>query len=115
MKYKIWNKQEKLITPSGKVFTPQEVFEQYPASEIIDYIIHDGSINMSVFIPYESYKENLIEAGMVVEKNDTTKQILDKISLFEKQRGNNFLPSVEERTVAALEFQNLLNMEDEVE
>ena len=50
MGYKIWNKTDDLITPTLEVFTPQQIFAQYPASQHLDMIISDSATNMAVFM-----------------------------------------------------------------
>ena len=46
MKYKLWNKQDTLYTPSGDAFTKDEIFAKYPLSQLptIDFIICDAPI-----------------------------------------------------------------------
>lgn len=111
MKYKIWNKADNLITPTGKVFTPQEVFAQYPASAIegIKFVINDAPINMGVFMEFEQTKQHYKQLGAEIEDSMTDQEVLDAISFWEENPPEPE-PSAEERMASAMEFQNLLNM-----
>jgi hypothetical protein len=111
MKYKIWNKQDNLITPIGEVLTPQQVFERYPAAAVssIKYIICDAPINMGVFMEFEATKEYYKRLGVSITDTMTDQEVLDVISAWEENLPVP-APTSEERIAAALEFQNLLMM-----
>ena len=113
MKYKIWDKQTPLITPIGEVLTPEQVFHKYPASAIqgIEYIICDGPISMGVFMQYDQTIDIYQEQGVELTEDMTPQEKLDAIRAFEK-RVPEPVPTAEERIAAAMEFQNLLAMED---
>ena len=113
MKYKIWNKQDNLITPIGEVLTPEQVFERYPAAciEGIKYIIADQPINMAVFMEFEATKEHYKRLGVPITDTMTDQEVLDAISYWEENPPAPE-PTSEERIAAALEFQNLLMLPD---
>lgn len=113
MKYKIWNKQDNLITPIGEVLTPQQVFERYPAARIegIKYIIADQPINMAVFMEFEATKEHYKRLGVPITDTMTDQEVLDAISVWEENPPAPE-PTAEERIAAALEFQNLMILPD---
>ena len=113
MKYKIWNKQDNLITPIGEVLTPQQVFEHYPATciEGIKYIIADQPINMAVFMEFEATKEHYKSLGVPITDDMTDQEVLDAISYWE-ENPSALEPTAEERIAAALEFQNLMMLPD---
>lgn len=113
MKYKIWNKQDNLITPIGEVLTPEQVFERYPAARIegIKYIIADQPINMAVFMEFEATKEHYKRLGVPITDDMTDQEVLDAISYWEENPPAPE-PTVEERIAAALEFQNLIMFPD---
>lgn len=113
MKYKIWNKQDNLITPIGEVLTPQQVFERYPAAAVdgIKYIICDAPINMGVFMEFEATKEHYKRLGVPITDTMTDQEVLDAISYWEENPPAPE-PTSEERIAAALEFQNLLMLPD---
>ena len=113
MKYKIWNKQDNLITPIGEVLTPQQVFERYPAAAVdgIKYIICDAPINMAVFMEFEATKEHYKRLGVPITDTMTDQEVLDAISYWEENPPKPE-PTSEERIAAALEFQNLIMLPD---
>ena len=113
MKYKIWNKQDNLITPIGEVLTPQQVFERYPAAAIngIKYIICDAPINMAVFMEFEATKEHYKRLGVPITDDMTDQEVLDAISYWEENPPAPE-PTAEERIAAALEFQNIMMLPD---
>lgn len=109
MKYKIWDKQQTLITPIGEVLTSAQVFERYPASAIegIQYIICDSPISLGVFMEFSQTKENYKARGAIINDSQTTQEVLDAITYFEENPAAP-LPSAEERMAAAMEFQNMM-------
>ena len=113
MKYKIWNKTDNLVTPTGKVLTPQEVFQKYPAAamEGMKYIIADQPISMAVFMEFESTKNAYKQMGVPITDDMTDQEVLDAISAWEENPPAPE-PTAEERIAAALEFQNLNSLPD---
>ena len=113
MKYKIWDKSENLVTPTGKVLTPQEVFLQYPAAAIegMKYIIADQPINMAVFMEFESTKNAYKQMGAPITDDMTDQEVLDAITYFEEHPPEP-APTPEERIAASLELQSMLQMPD---
>ncbi len=111
MKYKIWNRVDSLITPTGKVFTANDVFAQYPASAMaeIKFIVCDAPISMGVFMEFEQTKQQYAQMGAEITEDMTDQEVLDAISYFE-ENPPEAEPSAEERIAAALEFQNLMTM-----
>ena len=111
MKYKIWNKTDSLITPTGKVFTPAQIFEQYPAANVtgIKFVVCDAPISMGVFMEFETSKEHYKQLGAVITEGMTDQAVLDAITFFEENPPAQE-PSAEERIAAALEYQNLMNL-----
>lgn len=115
MNYKIWDKQELLITPTGKVFTPEQIFEQYPAAQVdgIDYIITDSKINMGVFMQYDETIDVYANMGVEFTEEMSVQEKLNAIRAFETKKQEP-TPTAEERIAAAMEFQNMLAMAEEV-
>ena len=112
MKYKLWNKTDALITPTGKVFSPAEVFEKYPASAIegFDYIISDSPVNMAVFMQYDQTVEMYKDMGLDIPEGLTKNEVVTLISNFQPEEPKAV--SAYDRIAAALEFNNLLMLED---
>ena len=113
MRYKIWNKTDNLVTPTGKVLTPQQVIEKYPAAGVegIKYIIADQPISMAVFMEFEATKNFYKQLGVPITDDMTDQEVLDAISAWEENPPAPE-PTAEERIAAALEFQNLTTLPD---
>lgn len=112
MKYKIWDKQERLYTPSGESFSAQEYISKragWAAIPGIKCVIADAPINCSVFMEFEQTKKMYQEMGAEITDGMTDQQVLDAISEFE-ERPVEAEASADERIAAALEFNNLLSM-----
>ena len=108
MKYKIWNKQDSLVTPIGEVLTAEEVMNRYPASRIEDskWIICDSFYSLGVFMEFTQTKEAYKALGVEITDDMTDQEVLDAISYFEENPPAPE-PSAEERIAAAMEYQNL--------
>lgn len=109
MKYKIWDKQETLVTPIGEVLTPEQVIERYPMAGLpnLKFIICDAPISLGVFMEYEQTKQIYKQMGVPITDDMTEQEVLDAISYWEENPPEPE-PSPEERMAAAMEFQNLL-------
>jgi len=109
MKYKIWDRQQTLITPIGEVLTPEQVIERYPAAGIegMKYIICDAPISLGVFMEFEATKEHYKRLGVPITDTMTDQEVLDAISAWEENPPVP-APTAEERIAAALEFQNIM-------
>ena len=130
MKYKIWNKTDSLITPIGEVLTAEQVIAKYPMAGIegIDFIICDAPISLGVFMEFtqtkDVYKPRILEIASTPDMTEseiqeikdaydasTPEEILEMISFMEANPPPAE-PTAEERIAAALEFQNLLSLDD---
>lgn len=111
MKYKIWNKQDPLVTPIGEVLTAEQVKEQYPASALpnMKYIICDSPISMGVFMEFSATKEHYKALGVAIADGMTDQEVLDAISYWEENPPAP-QPSPEERMAAAMEFQAMMTI-----
>lgn len=109
MKYKIWDKQETLVTPIGEVLTPEQVIERYPMAALpnFKFIICDAPITLGVFMEYEQTKQSYKQMGVPITEDMTEQEVLDAITFFEENPPVPE-PTPEERMAAAMEFQNLL-------
>jgi len=109
MKYKIWNKEDRLITPVGEVLYPEQVFAKYPMSELEEFkfIICDAPISMGVFMEYEQTKQAYKNMGVQITEDMSEQEILDAISYFEENPPIAEI-TAEERIASAMEFQNLM-------
>lgn len=119
--YKIWNKTDILYTPSGTMFTPEQVFAKTPLAQVGKFIICDAPINMGVFMEFEQSKlvyKKLIEERKAVSEDSTCPAITDEMTddavcsaiyLFETEVLAAPV-TAEERIAAAMEFQNLMTL-----
>jgi hypothetical protein len=121
-RYKIWDKQEPVYLlghdeQGRKVNTPEQWIERYPWADIpgAKCIIHGGVINGQICEEFTSFTQLRKEQGcpIVFDGTMTDDEILTTIEIFEDTP-----PEVEEgvdpleRVAAALEYQNLSNMDD---
>lgn len=108
-KYKIWNKQDPLVTPIGEVLTAEQVKAKYPASALpnMKYIICDAPISMGVFMEFEAAKAHYKALGVPITEEMTDQEVLDAISYWEENPPAP-KPTPEERMAAALEFQAMM-------
>lgn len=111
MNYKIWNKQENLVTPTMEVLTPQQVFEKYPAAQLngFEFIICDSPITMGVFMEFETTKQQYKQMGASIEDNMSVEDVLSAITQFE-ETPQEHVSTAEERIASALEFQVMMNI-----
>ena len=116
MRYKIWNKQETLVTPIGEVLTPQEVIEKYPMAAIegMKFIICDAPISLGVFMEFIQTKEQYKGMGADITDDMTDQEVLDSITFFE-QNPPEPEPTAEDRMASAMEFQAMMTIPTEVE
>ena len=113
MKYKIWNKTDNLVTPTMKVLTPQEVFEQFPASQLpnFKFIICDNPVSMGVFMEFESTKEHYKKLGADIGDDMTDEEVLQAITDFE-EKPQSSEPTPEERLASMKEFEVMMKIID---
>ena len=115
MKYKIWNKQDNLINPVGGILTPEQVIEEYPMAGLpnFKFIICDAPINMGVFMEFEQTKMQYKQMGVDIQDEMTDQEVLDAITYHEENPPEQE-PTAEERMAAAMEFQNLMSLQEEL-
>ena len=125
-RYQIWNKSTQVITPSGKVFSPQEWTNRYPMSKIegIDLVISGGTINGAFCGEFTSmcdmYDKQMKQSGIEGYENGIPEgmgkqETLDFIEAFEDARNNQpvvEMITAEDRIAAALEAQVMMAMPD---
>lgn len=121
MKYKIWNKTDNMFTPSGEMFTAEQILRKYPLAKVEKFIVCDAPINMGVFMEFEQtkamYSKMILDtkaahpdwAGQSITDSMTEQEVLNAISFWEEHPPLP-LPSSEERIAAAMEFQNIMSV-----
>lgn len=121
-RYAIWDKVSDIYTPAGERLTAQQWIQRYgwikaPGSVPI---VAAGLINGALIDELGQMKTRYEQQGCVFTEEMSNQEILDAIEAFEDQRAAEakaaaeeaaITPSAEERLAAAVEFQNLMNME----
>ena len=121
-RYAIWDKVSDIYTPVGERLTAQQWIDRYgwikaPGSIPV---VAAGLINGALIDELSQMKTRYEQQGCVFTDGMSNQEILDTIEAFEDQRAADAkaaaeeaanTPSAEERLAAAVEFQNLMNME----
>lgn len=112
MRYKVWDKQETLVTPIGEVLTADQVKAKFPMAALpnFEFIICDAPISMGVFMELEQTKSHYKNLGVEITEGMTGQEVCDAITQFEEIKPVPE-PSAEERIAASLEFQNMLSLD----
>lgn len=115
MKYKIWDKQETLITPVGDVLTAEQVKAKFPMAALpnFKFMICDAPISMGVFMELEQTKNHYKGLGVEITDEMTDQEVCDAITHFEENPPAPE-PSAEERMASAMEFQSMMMIPGEV-
>ena len=113
-RYKIWDKQEKVITPVGEVLSPEQWIERYPVAAVLDTVVYGSAINGGFFGVYDQMIDMYTNAGCDFTGCETKQDHLDAIEAFEDaSNAGSDIPSAEERIAASLEAQVMMQMADE--
>ena len=104
---KVWNKQDSLILPNGKVCTPEEVYQDYPWARFAETVIIgiNGGITSSI-----DNLSILCDAHDVVELESGEDTLLAIKNKIENDKLKALEPTAEERIASAMEFQNLMSL-----
>lgn len=121
-RYAIWNKQDQILTPSGKVFTAEEWKEKFPIASLanITVVCGGGEINGSFFGTLGQMKELYGAQGCDFTGCETGQAVLEAIEAFENAKNapregvsNEELTATSLASIAAsMEYQNLLTLDD---
>ena len=116
-RYKVWDKQETIYTPSGEEFTPQQWLDRYKWAKKagVKMVISGDLVNGAFCGELESMKRRATNMGVTFTDDMTDEQVLAAIEDFELHPPGADQPSIEERTAAALEAQVLMSMPEETE
>lgn len=118
-RYAIWDKKTQIITPTFEIFTPEQWIEKYPVAKLdsVTVVCAAGEINGAFFGTLNQLKQMYEQRGCDFSDCKTNEEILLVIEAFDdlmraQAQEVKEQPSAEERIAAALEYQNLLAMED---
>jgi len=94
--------------PTGELATPERVKQDYPASEVFTHIVETDEQGQVMFA-----LQNLaaIRSQMGIDSSLSEEEAMAKIEEIRNTPQPEPEPTVEDRIAAALEFQNVLNME----
>ena len=111
-RYKIWDKQETIYTPSGEEFTPEQWLNRYKWAKRdgVKMVVSGELINGAFCGEFETMKHRAEKMGVTFTDDMTDEQVLAAIEDFELHPPGADQPSIEERTAAALEAQVLMAM-----
>lgn len=133
-KYEIWNKEDDILTPSGKVYTAEQWKEKYPIAKLdhITIICAAGEINGALFDTLGSMIRRYEGQGVDFSACTTDQEKIDVIEAYEEAKEieraeqealaaeaqvnatmNEDLTASSLASIAAsLEYQNMLTLED---
>ena len=116
MKYKIWDKKETLITPIGEVLTPEQVLKRYPSAGIegSKFIIADAKVQLQCwdeFVGLKAFYKKLGAGFDLITDTMSDQEVLDAMTYFQDNPPVTEA-TTEERTAAAMEFANVLQLPD---
>lgn len=111
-KYVIWDTTSNVITPVGEVLSAEQWMNRYPVARILPIVCAGGAINGAFFGVYSTMVETYAKQGCDFTGCETEQDHLDRIEEFEDAINNTVIVSDTERIASALEFQNMLALED---
>ena len=117
-RYAIWDKTSPIITPIGEVLSAEQWKARYPVAELdsITVVCSAGEINGGFFGTLGQMVQMYTNQGADFSETETDVEKLEVIEAFEDaQNEPDTTPSAEERIAAALEYQNLMTLEDETD
>lgn len=110
-KLEIYNGNKNYIFPTGKIATPQVMIDNYPAVEVLPHVIEtdEGGQIIYALNPLSAMRSRYnIDATL---SNEEAVIELENI-INAPEPIQEYEPSAEERIASALEFQNLMSMND---
>lgn len=113
MRYKIWDKQESICTPSGHEFTAEEWLERHAWArrDGVKCVITAGPINGGVMMEFTSFVDAYRRRGCQIDPSTMSdEEILAAIEEFENIVPEQ-PPSVDERMVALEEFRTMATVD----
>ena len=117
-RYAIWDKVSPIIVPTGKVFTAAQWKEKYPAAALdsITVVCAAGEVNGGFFGTLGQMVQMYTAQGADFSACTTDEETLAAIEAFEDVMNTpSSEPTAEERIAAAMEYQVMASLPDEVE
>ena len=116
-RYAIWNKQDPIITPIGEVLTAEQWIQRYPVAGVntITVVCAAGEVNGGFFGTLGQMVQMYEAQGCDFSACTTDEEKLAAIESFEDaMNAPSTEPTSEERIAAALEYQVMASLPDEV-
>ena len=117
-RYAIWNKQDPIITPVGEVLSAAQWVERYPVAGIpsITVVCAAGEVNGGFFGTLGQMEQLYAAQGCDLSACATAEEKLAAIEAFEDAlNAPSTEPTADERIAAALEYQVMASLPDEIE
>ena len=123
-RYQIWDEVSRVITPSGRVFTPEEWMIEWPMAALpeIELVISGGTVNGGFCAVYDDFVDMYENMGCDFSACESKQDFLNAIEAFENKMNeprvsdaltNEELTATSLASIAAsLEYQNMLTLED---
>ena len=106
----IYDKKTTYMYPSGVVATPEKVKSDYPASEHFTFVIET---NARQEVIYGFYNLSSLRDSYNIDDELSDEEAVSIIEeIMNAPEEVSYEPTAEERIASALEFQNLMSMED---
>lgn len=97
--------------PSGTIATPEVVKQKYPATAVFTHLIETDESDQVLFaLQNLAAMRTMYDIDPTLTEDEAIAAISDILNAPQPEPG----PSAEERIAAALEYQNLTNMEDSI-
>ncbi|MBQ4232662.1 MAG: hypothetical protein II699_05225 [Lachnospiraceae bacterium] len=120
MHYKIWNKRDDIVTPTGNVYSAHLWLNKFPIAQLPNahMVIEDALINGSIFMEYSGFIKNyptIDFTGLTPEEGIAAiNEWEDTPHPAPEPEPTPYIPSTNERIAASLEALVMLEMEDVV-
>lgn len=113
MKYKVWNRTDNVIVPTGKVYTAEEWIAKHPIAglEDVKVIMSGGTINGAMLLEFNQTIEDYIHRGADFSQCVTDEDYCEVMEEFDNRPVEPPIDVIE-RIASALEAQVMLSMED---
>ena len=113
IKLSLYKGDKTYMFPSGNLATPEAVYAKYPAVKTFKHVIGtDESGEVLLSITNLSLMRSRYNIDASLSDDDAIRALEDATNTQKKEEVVNNAPSATERIAAALEYQNLLAMED---
>ena len=116
-RYAIWNKQDPILTPIGEVLSPEKWIGRYPIAGVdtVTVVCGAGEINGAFFGTLGQMVQMYEGMGADFSACETEEDKLGVIEAFEDaMNAPSGEPSADERIAAALEYQVMASLPDEL-